>query len=200
MKFPNFNNSIFDDEALKKDYNRYASMALWINRMQQDKVPGCIAEVGVHKGFTSKFIEKLVPGKKIYLLDSFSGFPERYLEADQKTDSRFKDTSYLEVQKQFLNNPNVVIVKGIVPTSFELIGDNKYSFVLLDLDLFQPTLDSLKYFYPRMARGGFIVIHDYNSPESNWGCNRAVNEFFSDKPEFLIEIPDEWGSVVVRKL
>lgn len=38
-----------------------------------------------------------------------------------------------------------------------------------------------------------------NNPESNWACNRAVNEFMHGKPEKIIEIADEWGTVLFRK-
>ena len=31
------------------------------------------------------------------------------------------------------------------------------------MDLHQPTLDSLAYFYPRLVRGGIIVCDDYGS-------------------------------------
>ena len=48
--------------------------------------------------------------------------------------------------------------------------------------------------------GGYIFVHDFNNPESNRGVSRAVLEFLDDKPEKIIEIPDKWGSVVIRKL
>ncbi|MBI2954275.1 MAG: methyltransferase, partial [Chloroflexi bacterium] len=66
--------------------------------------------------------------------------------------------------------------------------------------LFKPTLAGLHFFYPRMNPGGYIFAHDYNSPESGWAVSRAVNEFMADKAEKLIELPDKWGSIVVRKL
>ena len=56
------------------------------------------------------------------------------------------------------------------------------------------------YFYPRMAPGGYIFVHDYNNPvESKAGSFRAVNEFIQDKPERIVEIADLYGSAVIRK-
>ena len=72
--------------------------------------------------------------------------------------------------------------------------------MLLDLDIYRPTLAALEFFYPRISRGGFCFIHDYNSPESDYAIKRAAISFFSDKPELLIELPDTWGSVMFRKL
>ena len=71
---------------------------------------------------------------------------------------------------------------------------------MLDLDLYKPTKTALEFFYPKVWGGGYIVAHDYNSPESNWAVSRAVDKFIKDKAEKIIEIPDEWGSVVIRKI
>ena len=55
-----------------------------------------------------------------------------------------------------------------------------FCFVLLDLDLFKSTIAALNYFYPKMIRGGYIFIHDYNNPESNYAISRALREFMFD--------------------
>ena len=78
--------------------------------------------------------------------------------------------------------------------------DEKFCFVLIDLDLYKPTLEGLNFFYPKILRGGYLFVHDYNSPESNYAGSRAVNEFMQDKPELIIEIPDVWGTVMFRKI
>jgi O-methyltransferase len=45
--------------------------------------------------------------------------------------------------------------------------------------------------------GGFILAHDYNS----WpGARKAVEQFFRDKPEIPIPMPDKSGSALVLKL
>ena len=54
----------------------------------------------------------------------------------------------------------------------------------LDVDIYDSTLNSLKFFYPRMSRGGCIISHDYPSSE---GVKKAFDEFFEDKPEIIIE-------------
>jgi len=71
--------------------------------------------------------------------------------------------------------------------------------VLLDMDLYRPTLSALEFFYPRLSSGAYLFVHDYHNPESDWACRRAVEEFMADKPEGVIEIADMWGSVVFRK-
>jgi hypothetical protein len=89
--------------------------------------------------------------------------------------------------------------KGYFPESTAQIdSDLKYCFVHIDCDLYAPALSALEYFYPRMTPGGFIVIHDYGC--MGWdGAERAVDEFFADKPESIVQMPDSAGSAVVRK-
>jgi O-methyltransferase len=71
---------------------------------------------------------------------------------------------------------------------------------MLDADLFAPTLAGLTFFYQRVTPGGYIFIHDFNSPESDWAVSRAIGEFMKDKPERIVEIPDMGGSVLFRKI
>ena len=78
--------------------------------------------------------------------------------------------------------------------------DERFAFVMVDVDKYKPTLAALEIFYSRMSRGGYVFIHDYNSPESEYGVSRAVNDFFRNKTEQIIELPDRGGSVVFRKI
>jgi O-methyltransferase len=71
---------------------------------------------------------------------------------------------------------------------------------MLDVDLYKPALEVFRFFYPRLVRGGYFFLHDFNSPEANHGISRAANEFMADVPEMLIELPDFHGSAMFRKL
>jgi hypothetical protein len=55
-------------------------------------------------------------------------------------------------------------------------------------------------FYPRLVRGGYFFMHDYNSDESGRAVSRAAHSFMNDKPELLIEIPDFFGTALFRKI
>ncbi len=59
----------------------------------------------------------------------------------------------------------------------------------LDADIYEATLDGLKFFYPRMPKGGIILIHDYNALHLV-GIKKAIDEFFKDKPERIIDLGD----------
>jgi hypothetical protein len=95
---------------------------------------------------------------------------------------------------------NAKFIKGYFPESTSQIPDD-LSFCLahIDCDLYQPMVHALEYFYPRMQPGGFLIIHDYGS--LGWdGAEQAVDEFFADKPEAVIPLPDVHGSAIIRKV
>jgi hypothetical protein len=49
-----------------------------------------------------------------------------------------------------------------------------------------------------LVPGGYLIVHDYAS--LGWdGAERAVDEFFLDKPEAVIPLTDGCGSAVIRK-
>src|SRR4030043_391161 len=165
---------------------------------------GDLAELGVYKGFTAKLIHYYVPERKLFLFDTYRGFDENDLAAEtNRTGHSFKShfkysgtsdvISYIKPK-----NDNVVPVEGVFPASIpENFIERRFAFIHIDMDLFEPTLAALDYFYPRISKGGYVVIHDYNT----WsGAHEAVNEFFMDKTESPVPIPDKNGSALIKKL
>lgn len=199
MRFPTYSLRINQSLSSVSDYFRYATIGLSVQRILSDEIHGNFAEVGVYRGDMSRFVHQLAPERVYYLFDTFEGFPHQDLEPDASLDKRFNDTTVEAVLHNVGDARNIIIKKGCVPDTLQGLESEKFAFVLLDLDLFNPTLSSLNYFYPRLVKGGYLVIHDYNNPESNWACKRAVNKFMSDKSEKIIEIADEYGTALFRK-
>ena len=50
----------------------------------------------------------------------------------------------------------------------------------LDLDLYECTLDALKFFYPRLVPGGRIVSHNYNESRVPGGATPGVRAAFME--------------------
>ena len=179
---------------------RYGTIALAINTIKTEKIKGHFAELGVFQGNTSKIIHQLAPKKRLYLFDTFEGFPVEFLENKGDT-SRFKNTQLERVKKKIGNLDNIIIRKGIFPETTVGLESEIFAFVYLDADLYKSTLEGLKFFYSKISKGGYLLIHDYHNPkESNAGVMRAVDEFLADKMEKKIEIPDRLGSIILRKL
>ncbi|MCP4540392.1 MAG: hypothetical protein GY832_24910 [Chloroflexi bacterium] len=53
---------------------------------------------------------------------------------------------------------------GLFPKTGAFVSEKEFSFVYLDVDVYQSTKESLEFFYPRMTKGGIILSHDYQYP------------------------------------
>jgi len=185
-----------------EDMARFFFFSLAFDQIRKEEVAGDLVELGVYQGHTATLIATMARrlGRTAWLFDTFEGFSERDLQgidvAVQGT--AFADTS-LEAVRAAVGDTNVRFVKGFFPdTANEVPADASFCLVHIDCDLYAPIISSLEFFYPRLAPGGFMIIHDYSSLCWN-GAEKAVDEFFADKGEPVIPLPDYSGSVVIRK-
>ena len=80
-----------------------------------------------------------------------------------------------------------VLKKGYFPDTAEGLED-QFCFVNLDMDLYRPMLEGLRFFYGRMCDGGVILLHDYFHPELP-GVRQAVADFERERQEVLCKVP-----------
>lgn len=164
---------------------------------------GNVAEVGVYRGGSADFIyNRLNFGKKLYLFDTFSGFSEltehdpKAWENDEFNWKTLLPDVYSKVVEHF-KDKNVKIIKGDFPKSVENdeeVNKSTYCFVHLDADAYLPTLNSLQFFYPKMVKGGVILLHDYNHLDTP--VKKVCDEFFKDKVEKVINCPTSQGFII----
>jgi len=166
-----------------------------------------VAELGVFRGDFSARIQEEFPDKPFYLFDTFEGFPAEDKSFDIKSGffkenkhGDFKSTSIDLVLQKMKHPENCNICKGFFPDSVtEAHRKIKWGFVSLDVDLYNPTLEGLRFFYPSLLRGGFIMIHDYANPVFE-GVKKAVEDFEAEaSPLIKIPIPDSRGSLIITK-
>lgn len=169
--------------------------------IEQEGIAGSLAELGVYKGTTARLLHALLPERTLWLFDTFEGFDARDLAHERKAgDFRFDDTSLEAVLRYVGASDRVRACKGRFPeTAAAVPAGETFALVHLDADLYKPTADALAFFYPRLAPGGFLILHDYGS--GAWpGIAQAADAFFADKPESLVRIPDKSGTAIVRRL
>jgi O-methyltransferase len=178
-------------------------IVLLVKKIIEENIAGKFAELGVYKGYTAKLIHKYAPEKELYLFDTFSGFNKKGTDIENKktgdniNSNQFSDTS-IDLVKNYINpNKNVYFYQGYFPENLpENFSEMKFALVHLDADLYDPTISGLNIFYNKMSTGGIIIIHDYNA----WiGARTAVDEFFKDKAEKPIPMPDKSGSAIIIK-
>ncbi len=150
------------------------------------KRDGAMAEVGVFQGSSAKLMcEAKRPETVLHLFDTFEGLPKA-AEQDGDVHRESQYTCSLESVQEYLRDyPNVHLHKGLFPDSAAHVEDLAYSFVHLDVDLYESTKSGLEYFYPRMIPGGVILSHDYSLLA---GVKQAFQEFAEDRDEAPIEL------------
>lgn len=149
-----------ETELVLNDFEAYQ---LFVIAKAMRKINGDMAEVGVFKGGSAKLICEAKEEKVLHLFDTFEGIPK----VDPIHDSSFYRGQFaasLEEVKEYLKEyKNIYFYKGIFPATAESLKDKKFSFVHLDVDTFESTLNCLEFFYQRMSLGGGILSHDYQT-------------------------------------
>ena len=153
---------------------------------------GDIAECGCFRGLSSHLLlarlrraQPRYAGRGYHVFDSFEGLSEPgtadAVTGDSPAEERVRRmcrrgwfAAPLEVVRQSLADfPEVAFHPGWIPASFEGLPERRYRFVHLDLDLHDPTLGALEYFFPRLAPGAIMVCDDYGWP----GERKAIEGF-----------------------
>lgn len=165
---------------------------------------GGTAECGVFKGHGSWLILSAESRKDNthFVFDSFEGVSEPL----EGVDNLGKSNSYQwkkfdmaypldSVKSKLAKFKNVKYFPGWIPDRFDEIGEERFKFVHIDVDLYQPTLDSFSFFYARMKKGGIILCDDYACPGTP-GAKKALDEFLGDKPENVVTTVPGSGFIV----
>lgn len=177
--------------------------------MQNLQLEGSVAECGVYRGDSAKFLNRYFCDKKLFLFDTFEGFNEADLNiekekigegfyADYFVRELFTNTSMQIISAKMTNKDNIIYKKGYFPKSAEGV-DERFCFVNLDMDLYTPMLAGLQFFYDRMVTNGIILLHDYFHPGLN-GVKQAVEDFEQAAGIKLMKFPiGDHCSIAVMK-
>jgi hypothetical protein len=170
---------------------------------------GLVAECGCASGLSSFLLcsrlkqhDRSFDGTGYEVYDSFQGLSEPQpkdalepgadeLVAQSLVAGKFA-FSIERVQQSLSGFPKVTYGPGWIPQAFPK-DERQYRFVHVDVDLYQPTRDSLEYFWPRLVPGGVLVCDDYN-----WsGAKRAVEEFAAES-RAKFSVTPHTQAVIVR--
>ncbi len=172
---------------------------LWDLARQTAPLHGSVAEFGVYKGGSARLLCAVKESRPLHLFDTFGelgGMPETRPDIDTSHRAGdFSDSRLPEVRALLAGQPEVRIHAGLFPGTAAGLEDVRFSFVHLDVDIYQSTLDGLRFFYPRLLPGGMLVSHDYSYLPTP-GVKRAFDEYFADDPQPVIRLWDTQCLVV----
>jgi hypothetical protein len=169
-----------------------------------ESVSGDTAECGCYKGAGSFLIcmqshiinteEKGGRGRMHHIFDSCEGVSEPNPEVDGGHWRKYAlAASEAEIQAALTEfTGQYTLYRGWIPERFEEVRDKRFAFVHVDVDLYQPTRDSLEFFYPRLSPGAVLLCDDYGFTSCP-GATRAVDEFLTDKPEKMLALASGGG-------
>lgn len=155
---------------------------------------GVIVEVGVGSGQGLRLFMRLQEffsdKRQIYAFDSFQGFP-RGSKYDSEKFNKYSKAKYKLFTVPFVKSyllatgasedqvSAVRFIRGFIPESLQKFDHKPIALLNLDLDLYQPTIDALNFFWQYIVHGGIILLDDYDVDSTQkWpGVKKAVDEF-----------------------
>ena len=166
------------------------------------KIPGDIVECGVWKGGSMMAIAKTLleqnnQEKQLYLFDTFEGMskPEKIDVSINKIPAidyfnKLKTEIYssdwclspIDEVKSNLFSTNydkskIHFIKGNVETTLPMNEPKSISILRLDTDWYQSTKHELIHLFPKLSKGGVLIIDDYR----HWkGVKKAVDEHIKE--------------------
>lgn len=168
-----------------------------IDYLEQNKISGDIVECGVWRGGSIMAailaLNKYESIRNIRLYDIFSGMSEP-THKDRKYDgetakiiakregSHWCNASLREVKTNIstmqYDHSKIEFIKGKVEeTISEKNTGSAIALLRLDTDWYESTKHELKYLFPKLVKGGVLIIDDYG----HWnGCRLAVDEYFKE--------------------
>tara|TARA_R110000868_G_scaffold52950_2_gene166641 strand:- start:870 stop:1658 length:789 start_codon:yes stop_codon:yes gene_type:complete len=200
---------------------RIVSLIRAVKHVETYNIEGDIVECGVWKGGSMmaalKSLKKLKSFKRhVYLYDTFEGMSkptdlDKSIRGESATDAyskkdevwdRIECFSTLDEVKSNIskiNYPenNIHYIKGKVEDTIP--NDTipkKIAILRLDTDWYESTLHEMEYLFPKLVKGGIIIIDDYG----HWqGCKLAIDEYVQkNKIELFLQRIDYTCRMAVK--
>jgi O-methyltransferase len=181
------------------DYPVFRLYVVWQLVQASGRAHGDLVEFGTFRGGNAHVIlsaqKALGVTRRLFLYDTFSGIPDRDLSAEEKgLAGRYQQTSVESVNALLGHDPLVCLRPGVIPDTLTTDGPSRISFMHVDLNVAKPTLDALKWAFPRWEKGGICVLDDYlwSGYEDQ---RRVLVEFFSSRALVILALPTGQGIV-----
>ena len=189
--------SALSERDLQNDYVRVRTLEALCRRLSA--VPGAAAELGVYRGGFARCLNALLPERTLYLFDTFEGFDEAEAEGEGKGFvEAHRGASAARVLSLLPHPEKAVIRPGLFPATAAGLENERFCLVSLDADLEESTLAGLRFFVPRLSKGGYLLLHDWDTPRLA-GVARALERYEAELGKSLPAVPlcDVNGTLVL---
>ena len=207
-----------DDYTMTTPPRVYA-LARAVEYVAAREIPGAIVECGVWRGGSMMaaaltLLRLGVIDRDLYLFDTFTGMTPPSDEDVRGSGERAADllaaegpesdiwaiASLEDVRDAVLGVgypvERIHFVKGPVEETLPARAPDEIALLRLDTDLYASTKHELVHLYPRLARGGVLILDDYGYWQ---GARRAVDEYLSERNvPLLLNRIDNTGRLALK--
>jgi len=149
-------------------------------------ITGDFAEIGVFRGAAFRKVAELAStqNKHAHAFDSFAGMDEpTAADGSAYPKGKFDIGGPAEFErlmhKAGVARESYTMWAGFVPACFNTVPPGlRFSFVILDVDHYQPTVDALQWLVPRINTGGILALDDYVAGGQSL-ASKAIGEFLA---------------------
>jgi len=183
---------------------RFYSLQQMVHHVLRQELSGDFVECGVWKGHSAYMISSIISENEFsgvfHIFDSFEGGLSDKVDKDKNIRGELTQQEINEESNIFHSTEDEVksclsgfnftsLYKGWIPSRFNEIEDKQFQFVHIDVDLYEPTWESLNFFYPKLVDNGVIVCDDYGLSQFP-GAKKAVDEFLNNNNfKMCYEVP-----------
>jgi O-methyltransferase len=172
-----------------------------VRHVVKQNVEGDVVECGVWRGGSMAAVARTLVAlgnfdRRLYLFDTFEGMPppgapdvnfEGEVAEDlyRKRNGRGGGSEWCRASEETVarvmrecgyDESKIHLVRGRVEETIPSRAPERISILRLDTDWYESTLHELEHLFPRLSRGGVVIIDDYG----HWrGARRATDEFFA---------------------
>jgi O-methyltransferase len=176
-------------------------------------VPGDFVECGVWRGGSTMAVALTLQrlgarDRRLWLYDTFGEMPApgrrdrdhagRGVAGHEATMLGGTGLSLTDVRAAMRSTgypeDRIEYVRGRVEKTIPARAPERIALLRLDTDWYESTRHELVHLYPRLVRGGVLIIDDYGHYA---GARQAVDEYFADRPVLLVRV-DYTGRVAVK--
>jgi hypothetical protein len=168
------------------------------------RLDGDFVECGVNTGMYAKAICEYVGfgslDRTFYLFDTFKGIPpEQMSDAERERVTRHDALHYEDcydlVRDNFAPYPNVTLVRGKVPDTLTEVQIDRVAYLSIDMNIAQPEVAALEFFWDRLVPGALVVLDDYGS----FNCRvqyDAMNSLAERLDVSILTLPTGQGLII----
>ncbi len=189
--------------TMAKEIERIYPIVNAVRYVVEQRIPGSVVECGVWRGGMMMAAAKMLlllgdTSRELYLFDTYEGMVEpggkdldvrgtaaieQYRKAPE-IGGGVKDWCYAGLEEVTQNlrstgypKDKIHLIKGRVEATLPGEAPESISILRLDTDWYESSKHELVHLYPRMQKGGVLILDDYGFWQ---GCRQATDEYFKE--------------------